>query len=134
MKLNIFARLNKLEEALENKTLELERLNKTFDELRKIVLFQGSIFDQLNKQVKPIDNKVESPEERVKRSKREWYQKNKEEILKRRKIKNNNDDYEKRKVYYKNYYWKNREKVLSNGRKYYLKKKSEAALKKLQET
>ena len=133
MKLNIFARLNKLEEALKNKTMEVEHLNKNFNELRKIVLFQSSVFDYLNKQIKPVNSEVESPEDRAKRSKREWYQRNKDAILERRKIANNIKSSKVENNPSKTYYWKNREKVLEYGRKYYLNKKAKTVSQKLQE-
>jgi hypothetical protein len=52
MKLNIFARLNSLEEALANKQAALEAMQNSIEKLSDLVVFQGKVIGHLNKYAK----------------------------------------------------------------------------------
>jgi hypothetical protein len=140
MKFNIFARLNKLEKDSDDKQLQLEAMQNSIEKLSDLVVFQGKVIGHLNKYAKfypePVVNAppveapkveqpapvVESKKERIQRKKREWYEKNREIIIKRRKREAQRKQAAK---HQRTYYWRNLEKMREYGRQRYLKKKAE---------
>jgi len=118
MKLNIFARLNKLEELLALKEVQLANLQSSFGHLQEAVMYQGLALNDLNRKREPAVV-VPTPVTEVKA----------EESQKDQAKRKLSDAKQRQKTSQKVYYWKNRDKLLDYSREYYQKRKAERAAK-----